>query len=67
MFKFLFEKIISLDLPGLNLTFHFSAHLEIFSRSLFNIAAVSAGSLPIENNDADEDNQVLVVKQFNQV
>ena len=43
--KSLLAKIISFVLSGLNFTFHFSAHAEILSKSLFNISAVSAGLL----------------------
>ena len=42
----LFENIISLDFKALKVTFHFAAHIEIFSRSLFMAAAVIVGSLP---------------------
>ena len=40
------EKIISLDFLALNETFHFVAHSDILSKSLFNCAEVSAGSNP---------------------
>ena len=44
LFKHLLEKIISLDLLPLNVTFHFVAQFEILTRSLFSYAAVIAGS-----------------------
>ena len=46
LLKTLFEKIISLDFLGLNVTCHLFAQLEIFLRSLFSISDVSVGSLP---------------------
>ena len=46
LFKHLFEKIISLDLLPLKVTFHLVAQFEIFTRSLLICAAVIAGSGP---------------------
>ena len=46
LFRHLLENIMSFDFLALNVTFHVSAHNEIFSRSLFNMAAVSDGSEP---------------------
>ena len=37
---------MSLDFVALKVTFHISAHDEIFSKSLFNLDDVSAGSVP---------------------
>ena len=42
----LFVKIISLDFPALNITFHLFAQTYILFRSLFKISAVSVGSFP---------------------
>ena len=49
LFRTLFVKIMSFVFDALNCTFHFAAHKEIFSRSLFRICAVSEGSNPLEN------------------
>ena len=46
LFRHLFEKIMSFDFLALKITFHLVAQLEIFIKSLFNCAAVSAGSVP---------------------
>ena len=51
VFKTFLEKIMSLDFLALNVTFHFLAQLPIFFKSLFSIAAVSAGSTAEANND----------------
>ena len=51
LFNNLFENIMSLDFPGLKVTFHLVAHSEILSRSLFKISAVSVGSETVANND----------------
>ena len=47
----LLEKIMSLDFEELKVTFHFCAQFEIFSKSLFKICAVSAGSDPVANKE----------------
>ena len=49
LFNTFFENIMSFDFPALNVTFQVSAQDEIFSKSLFNMAAVSAGSVPFAN------------------
>ena len=51
LFKTFLEKIMSLDFLALNVTLHFLGQLAIFFKSLFSIAAVSAGSTAEANND----------------
>ena len=49
--RHLFEKMISFDFLELNVTFHLKAQFEIFAKSLFNCAAVSAGSVPVAKKE----------------
>ena len=43
--------MISFDFFELNVTFHLKAQFEIFAKSLFNFAAVSAESVPETNKE----------------
>ena len=52
LFNILFVKIISLDFKELKVTFHLSAQVDILSKSLFNLFAVSVGSIPLAKETA---------------
>ena len=54
--KVLLEKIISLDLPGLKVTFQVWAQAEIFARSLHRMSAVSAGSFALAKRQVSSAN-----------
>ena len=51
LFNTLFEKIKSLDFSALKVTFHNFAQLEILTKSLFSISAVSEGSFPLAKRE----------------